>query len=59
MQRVGDFMTTQSDVISQIPGAPELAAWFGYFPGFHDAYIEELSISGEGYFLRGERSGGL
>lgn len=29
-------------VASEVPGAAELIAWFGYWPSFHDAEVFEL-----------------
>jgi hypothetical protein len=39
-------------LIERIPGAAELAQWFGRFPHFHDAYVRDFQLKhdGSGYF---------
>jgi hypothetical protein len=37
-----------SDVLNSIPGGPELLAWFGYVPSFHDAEIIDFHINRTG-----------
>src|SRR5688572_12535135 len=39
-------------VLNGIPGGPELIAWFGRAPSFHDAEIEELEVGRRGGLLR-------
>lgn len=36
------------DVLNSIPGGPELLAWFGYVPSFHDAEIIDLHLNRTG-----------
>ena len=36
------------DVLASIPGGPELLAWFGYVPSFHDAEIISLHLNRTG-----------
>jgi hypothetical protein len=36
------------DVLNSIPGGPELLAWFGYVPSFHDAEIIDLHLNRSG-----------
>jgi len=36
------------DVLNSIPGGPELLAWFGYVPSFHDAEIIDLYLNRTG-----------
>jgi hypothetical protein len=36
------------DVLNSIPGGPELLAWFGYVPSFHDAEIIDLHLNRAG-----------
>ena len=37
-----------SNITERIPGAAELIQWFGKFPHFHDANVEELHVRGDG-----------
>ena len=36
------------DVMARVEGAAELAAWYGGFPGFHDAYVVDFQLRGDG-----------
>jgi hypothetical protein len=36
------------DVLASIPGGPELLAWFGHVPSFHDAEIISLHLNRTG-----------
>ena len=36
------------DVLESIPGGPELLAWFGHVPSFHDAEIISLHLNRTG-----------
>ncbi|HEY2069539.1 MAG TPA: hypothetical protein VGG48_08305 [Rhizomicrobium sp.] len=36
------------ELIAQIPGAAELAAWFGRFPRFHDSNVYDFTLKGDG-----------
>jgi hypothetical protein len=36
------------ELIAKIPGAAELIAWFGKFPRFHDGYVEDFLLRGDG-----------
>jgi hypothetical protein len=36
------------DFNEAVPGVPELIAWFGYWPSFHDAEVLELSLLSTG-----------
>jgi hypothetical protein len=35
-------------IIDEIPGASELSLWFGRFPSFDDANVEDFQIRGDG-----------
>ena len=37
-----------ASALSEIPGGPELIAWFGHAPTFHDAEILELFLNRDG-----------
>jgi hypothetical protein len=46
------------ELIARIPGAAEFADWFGHFPRFHDATVEDLAmrLDGRGHLrIRGFR----
>jgi hypothetical protein len=50
--------TGPSPNAKNLPGAQELIAWYGVFPSFHDATVEELQLSGDGkgvLCVRGQR----
>jgi hypothetical protein len=32
------------EVTDEVPGTPELIAWFGYWPSFHDAEVLDLEL---------------
>ncbi|CAN5353152.1 hypothetical protein BH10PSE3_BH10PSE3_37790 [soil metagenome] len=36
------------ELLADVPGGPELAAWFGYAPGFHDAEVLGLTLDRDG-----------
>jgi hypothetical protein len=38
----------ESELIAKIPCAAELVAWFGGFPHFHDGYVEDFLLRGDG-----------
>jgi hypothetical protein len=40
--------TPSPDVLEFIPGGPELLAWFGYVPSFHDAEIISFHLNRAG-----------
>lgn len=44
-------MSTPPELIARIPGAAEFVAWFGHFPWFHDAVVEDLvmRLDGRGF----------
>jgi hypothetical protein len=37
-------MTEVETIYASIPGGPDLVAWFGYVPSFHDAEIVSLGL---------------
>jgi hypothetical protein len=41
------------DCIDEIPGAPELAAWYGTFPSLHDANVIDfhIGVDGSGFMV--------
>lgn len=36
------------ETLQRIPGAAELARWFGHFPSFHDGALTEMTFTVEG-----------
>jgi len=36
------------ELLANVPGGPELIAWFGYAPSFHDAEVLGLALDREG-----------
>jgi hypothetical protein len=36
------------EILRQIPGGPELVAWFGHVPAFHDAEVLSVALDRKG-----------
>lgn len=45
---VGYDHATQEATLRSLPGGPELIAWFGFVPWFHDDEIERLDLLDKG-----------